>query len=83
MNQNSILIDCHQDIAYSVRANRRLFEENIDNLKIGDFEEWDSIGSVNLILEIEKKYKIKFTTINFLEATSIKKIKNIISSKKR
>ena len=32
MNQNSILIDCHQDIAYSVRANRRLFEENIDNL---------------------------------------------------
>ena len=57
--------------------------KNIDNLKIGDFEEWDSIGSVNLILEIEKKYKIKFTTINFLEATSIKKIKNIISSKKK
>tara|TARA_B100001248_G_scaffold57226_1_gene38242 strand:+ start:20105 stop:21055 length:951 start_codon:yes stop_codon:yes gene_type:complete len=34
VNQNSILVDCHQDIAYSVRANRRLFEENIENLMI-------------------------------------------------
>ncbi len=51
MNQNSILIDCHQDIAYSVRANRRLFEENIDNLMIS----YDSL--------INSKINIIFSTI--------------------
>ena len=51
MNQNSILVDCHQDIAYSVRANRRLFEENIDNLMIS----YDSL--------INSKINIIFSTI--------------------
>ena len=51
MNKNSIIIDCHQDIAYSVRANRRLFEENIDNLMIS----YDSL--------INSKINIIFSTI--------------------
>ena len=44
MNRNSILVDCHQDIAYSVRANRRLFEENIDKLMISH----DSLVNSNI-----------------------------------
>jgi len=56
--------------------------KNIQNLKIGDLKEWDSVGHVNLILAVEKNYKIKFNTNDFLESTSIKKIHNVISKKK-
>lgn len=49
--------------------------KKIDNLKIGDFSEWDSIGHVNLLLEIEKIFKIKFSSKVFLNLNSIKSIK--------
>ena len=49
--------------------------KKIDNLKIGDFREWDSIGHVNLLLEIEKIFKIKFSSKVFLNLNSIKSIK--------
>ena len=29
--------------------------KNINDLKMGDLKEWDSIGNFNLILEVEKK----------------------------
>ena len=34
--------------------------KKIENLKIGDLKEWDSLGHVNLLLEIEKIFKLKF-----------------------
>ena len=45
---------------------REVFEN--DNLQItfetkaSDIEEWDSINHIYLIVEIEKRFKIKFTT---------------------
>mgnify|MGYP001295473817 FL=1 len=50
--------------------------KKIENLKIGDLKGWDSLGHVNLILEIEKIFKFKFGTKIFLSLQSIKKIKN-------
>ena len=50
--------------------------KKIENLKIGDLKGWDSLGHVNLILEIEKIFKFKFGTKIFLSIQSIKKIKN-------
>jgi len=49
--------------------------KEIENLKIGDLKGWDSLGHVNLILEIEKIFKFKFGTKMFLSLQSIKKIK--------
>ena len=49
--------------------------KKIENLKIGDLKEWDSLGHVNLLLEIEKIFKFKFGTKIFLSLQSIKKIK--------
>lgn len=34
--------------------------EDITNLKLDDFEEWDSLGNFALLLAIEDRYKIKF-----------------------
>ena len=47
---------------------------NIKNLKIHDIPEWDSLGNFNLLLEIEKHYKIRFSEVEISEITSIKKI---------
>jgi len=33
---------------------------DITNLKMNDFEEWDSLGNFTLLLAIEDKYNIKF-----------------------
>tara|TARA_B100000242_G_C42951188_1_gene441057 strand:+ start:523 stop:750 length:228 start_codon:yes stop_codon:yes gene_type:complete len=52
--------------------------ENIDDLKMGDFEEWDSIGNFNLILAIEQKYKIQFDMENLDKIKSIKDIKKFL-----
>lgn len=47
---------------------------NIQNLKIGSFNNWDSIAHLNLILNIEKKYKLRFTIDEITKMNSIKKI---------
>jgi|TARA_B100001964_G_C14223740_1_gene596611 acyl carrier protein len=49
--------------------------KKIENLKIGDLKGWDSLGHVNLILEIEKIFSFKFGSKIFLSLQSIKKIK--------
>ena len=49
--------------------------KNIDNLKFGSFNSWDSLGHVNLLLSIEKKFKFKFS---FDEMYKVKTIKEII-----
>ncbi len=54
--------------------------ENIDDLKIGDFEEWDSIGNFNLILAVEQKYKIQFDIENLDKIKSIKDIKKFLEN---
>ena len=54
--------------------------ENIDDLKMGDFEEWDSIGNFNLILAVEQKYKVKFDMENLDTIKSIKDIKKFLEN---
>jgi len=46
-----------------------------ENSSIGSLKNWDSLGHLNLMLEIESKFNIKFTTN---QITSIKSIKDII-----
>ena len=54
--------------------------ENIDDLKMGDFEEWDSIGNFNLILSVEQKYKVQFDMENLDKIKSIKDIKKFLEN---
>ena len=55
-------------------------KKNIDDLKVGSFKKWDSLAHLNLLLLIEKKFKIKFSID---EMTSLKKISQIINKIKK
>ena len=55
-------------------------DESIIDLKLGDFDEWDSLGNFNLLLAIEKFYNIRFSMEQMAEIKSIKSlIKNLES----
>ena len=50
---------------------------DITNLKLGEIEEWDSLGNFNLLLAIEEYYKVKFDVD---QMSSIKSVKDIIKN---
>ena len=77
MNEK-MLFKCIQEI-----FPKKKIKENILNLKIGSFKEWDSLAHLNLLLAIEKKFKFKFTMEQMYEVKSIREIKNIIKSQKK
>jgi len=45
------------------------------NSKITDIQEWDSLANLQIIMELEKKYKIK---INFTELITVDQISDLI-----
>ena len=55
-------------------------DKSIIDLKLGDLDEWDSLGNFNLLLAIEKFYNIRFSMEQMAEIKSIKSlIKNLES----
>jgi acyl carrier protein len=47
---------------------------NISKLKMGDIKEWDSLGNFNLLLTIEREFKIRFSMKEISEIKSIKSL---------
>ena len=64
------LLNCLKEIFRKERI-----PKNIENLQFGSFDSWDSLAHLNLLLLIEKKFKVKFS---FEEMYKIKTIKEII-----
>lgn len=54
--------------------------EDISDLKMGDFDEWDSLGNFNLILAIEQNFQIQFKIEDMEKLNSIKEIKKGIKN---
>jgi len=54
--------------------------EEIKDLKMGDFEEWDSLGNFNLILAIETEFQIQFDMDDLEKLTSISEIQKAIDN---
>ena len=52
------------------------------NSKMYDFEKWDSMGNFNILLAVEKLFKIKFTSREFNQIKSFKEILKIVEKKK-
>jgi acyl carrier protein len=67
---------------------KKLFKKELkinvkENNKIYDNEKWDSIGNFNLLLSIEKKFKIKFNPLEFNRLNSFKDILKIVTKKSK
>ena len=45
------------------------------------FEKWDSMGNFNVLLAVEKNFKIKFSSNQFNEIKSVKEILKIVKKK--
>lgn len=52
--------------------------DDISDLKMGDFDEWDSLGNFNFILAIEQHFQIQFDINNMENLTSIKNLQKEI-----
>ncbi len=48
--------------------------DDITNLKMNDFEEWDSLGNFTLLLAIEDQYNIKFDLAEMPDLNSVASI---------
>ena len=57
-----------------------LIPEDIKDLKMGDFDEWDSLGNFNLILALESQFQIQFDMDDLEKLTSISEIQKSIDN---
>ena len=54
---------------------------NLISLQIYDLNEWDSLKNLRLLLEIEKKFKIKFSAEQIAQTTTVKKMIDLVNKK--
>lgn len=60
--------------------NNSSIPEDITNLKMGDLDEWDSLGNFNLIMAVEQEYQIQFDIDCIENMTSVSEIMKELNS---
>ena len=64
-----------QLIVQTINKHTKIPEKNITiESKACDFSQWDSLAQINIVLEIQKKTKIKVSTSKLNELNSVKSI---------
>ena len=71
--KNNIKLDKIHKVFKKVFPTSKI-KRNINSLKFGDIKKWDSLGNLNLLLEIEKEFNIRFDTNTFSKIKSVKDI---------
>ena len=64
---------------------KKIIKQNIDSKEVKNIEtdEWDSLAHLNILMELEKTFPRKITSIDGIaEANNYKKLENILVSKK-
>jgi acyl carrier protein len=69
------VVDKLKVIFYEVFLLTEPFDDFV-NVKIGDFDEWDSLGNYAFLLRIEEEFKIRFTSEELSKLMSIRDIMN-------
>ena len=54
--------------------NNSAIPDDIADLKMGDLDEWDSLGNFNLIMAVEEEYKVQFDIDSIENMTSVREI---------
>ena len=63
------------------KLSKKNIPKNFEKMKIGDLPQWDSLGNFNLLLALEQRFKIRFTTSEMSEINSVKQILIAINKK--
>lgn len=50
--------------------------------KLGDIEEWDSLGQINLFMMLEEKFNLNLSADEVIDNDSVKKIVDLLNNKK-
>ena len=79
MNNLKINFKIEKILKKTLKVN--LNNKDISKLKIGDFKEWDSLGNLNLLLEIEKSFNVRFKPKELSSINSIKQITDYLKKK--
>ena len=53
----------------------------VEDMKLGDIVEWDSLGNFNLLLAAEEKYSVKFEIEEMMEIKSMKQLRSVLENK--
>ena len=53
----------------------------VKNYKIGDFEKWDSLGNLNLLMLIEDEFNIRFTLAEMSNLNNVNAIEKALKKK--
>ena len=64
---------------------KKVIKQNIDSKEVENIETdtWDSLSHLNILMELEKTFPRKITSIDGIaEANNYKKLENILVSKK-
>jgi acyl carrier protein len=69
-----------ENILYEVFSVNK-FPKKIQELKYGDFNEWDSLGNFNLLLAVEEFYNIRFTSEEITNIRSVEQLIQILKIK--
>lgn len=75
MKNSEIYISCF-------KSSLSIDQVNWDNLEYNSVPEWDSIGHMSLIAELEEKFKISIDTDDIVDFSSFKKGKIILKKYK-
>ena len=59
----------------------KIKKTNSIDLKIGQVSNWDSLNNLQLLIFLEKEFRIKFNEKELSNFTSLKKILNILKKK--
>ena len=54
-------------------------DQNVENLNYNEIEEWDSIGHMTLVSELEEAFGVTFDTDDIVDFSSYEKGKKILS----
>lgn len=79
MTDNELKNDVFSVLSSIVGENNLSNKEDVMNLGMGDFLEWDSFGHLRIVMELESNLGIKF---NSEEIFDIRTISDIIKSVK-
>ena len=69
-----------ENILYEVFSVNK-FPKKIQELKYGDFNEWDSLGNFNLLIAVEEFYNIRFTSEEITNIRSVEQLIQILKIK--